>query len=96
MARHAIKPDKRFHYRYVAAELMWEASRLLPNNDPMTARALYDAGRWLMDRDPEAADKYYKALVRRCRKLPVAQQADERRWFPRDVTDADFAVPARN
>jgi len=90
VVRHAVKPEKRFHYRYVAAELMWEASRLLPDNDPMTARALYDAGRWLMDRDPEAADKYYKALVRRCRELPVGQKADELRWFPRKVTDADF------
>lgn len=88
--QHRIEPEKRFHYRYVAAELMWEASRLLPDNDPMTAQALYDAGTWLMDRDPEAADKYYKALVRRCRRLPIGQKADELRWFPREVTDADF------
>ncbi|MCP4645122.1 MAG: hypothetical protein GY851_32070 [bacterium] len=81
---HAPTPDKRFHYRYKAADLMWECAKLLPDNDPMTAKALYTGGMYIAKRDPEAADKFYKALVRRCRKLPIGQQADEARWFPKE------------
>jgi hypothetical protein len=80
----APRPEKRFHYRYQAADLMWECARLLPDNDELTARALYHGGTWLKTRDPQAADRFYKALVRRCRKLPIGQEADQLRWFPPD------------
>ena len=76
------KPNKRFHYRYVAADLMWEAAQLLPNNDPLTATALYEGGTFLQYRDPKAADRFYKALVQRNPNLAVAQQANKLRWFP--------------
>ncbi|MCP4645123.1 MAG: hypothetical protein GY851_32075 [bacterium] len=82
--KHAPTPDKRFHYRYRAADLMWECAKLSPNNDPMTAEALYTGGMYIAKDDPKAADKFYKALVRRCRKLPIGQQTDEARWFPKE------------
>jgi hypothetical protein len=75
-------PNKRFHYRYYAAELMWKCAELLPDNDHLLAQALYEGGNFLKLRDPKYADKFYKALVNRCRKLPVGQFADELRWFP--------------
>ncbi len=75
-------PDVRFHYRYQAASLAWDAARLLPNNDPETAMVLYRAGSWLKARDPETADVFYKALVRRCRKTELGDAADRQRWFP--------------
>ena len=68
------EPDKRFHYRYQAAELAWEAAKLLPNNSDETARLLCSAGSWLKNRDPDAADRFYKALVRRCRKTAMARR----------------------
>jgi len=80
--RHGIEPEKRFHYRYQAAELAWEAAQLMPDNSDDTARVLCTAGTWLKDRDPQAADKFYKALVRRCRKTTLGDEADEIRWFP--------------
>ncbi len=86
-------PNKRFHYRYLAAGLMWEAAGLLPDNDPMTAEALHTGGMWLKNRDPEAADPFYKSLVRRNRRLEIARQADELRWFPREFTDKPAPPP---
>jgi LysM repeat protein len=47
-----------------------------------TARLLCVAGSWLKYRDPEAADRYYKALVLRCRKTAIGAKADQMRWFP--------------
>lgn len=79
----APKPDKRFHYRYVASDLMWECAKLLPDNDPLLAQALYQGGTLIENRDPKSADKFYKALVRRCPKLPIGQEADRLRWFPK-------------
>ncbi len=76
------KPNLPFHYRYRAADLMWEAASQLPNNDTRTAQALWYGGTWLASRDPKAADRFYKALVRRCRKLPIGREADASRWFP--------------
>ena len=54
----------------------------MPDNSDDTARVLCTAGTWLKDRDPQAADKFYKALVRRCRKTALGDQADKMRWFP--------------
>lgn len=61
---------------------MWRCAQLLPDNDELTAEALYRGGTFLMNRDPKAADRFYKALVRRCGKLPLSRQADALHWFP--------------
>ncbi len=84
----APSPVKRFHYRYVAADLMWQAARVLPDNDPKTLSVLYEGGSWIKDRDPKAADQFYKAIVRRCPNLPYAQEAERIRWFPSTPPDA--------
>ena len=84
--RSAPSPDRRFHYRWVASDLAWQASKLLPDNDPFLAQVLYHGGYWIMLRDDAGADKFYQALVRRCSRLPVGQEADTLRWFPRNPT----------
>lgn len=75
-------PDRRFHYRYLAADLAWEAAEVMPDNSEETAKVLHTAGSWLKDRDPEAADRFYKALVLRCGETPLGREADRLRWFP--------------
>lgn len=80
--RHSAVPEVRFHYRYTAAFLAWEAARNLPNHHPEPAAMLDTAGRWLKDRDPETADLFYKALVRRHRRTDLGAAADLHRWFP--------------
>lgn len=80
--QHGADPEARFHYRYQAAFLAWEAARLMPDNTDETARVLCTAGTWLKVRDPVTADIFYKALVRRCRRTAIGEQADRMRWFP--------------
>jgi tetratricopeptide (TPR) repeat protein len=81
-ARHKTDPEERFHYRYQAASLAWEAAKLMPDNSDDTARVLWTAGFWLKNRDPRTADIFYKALVRRNRKTALGMEADRIRWFP--------------
>ncbi len=77
-----VQPLLRFHYRYRAAELAWEAAKQMPDNTEATAHVLCTAGTWLKNRDPQAADRFYKALVNRCRQTALGQEADRLRWFP--------------
>jgi hypothetical protein len=73
---------RRFHYRHTAADLAWQAAELMPDDREETARVLCVAGLWLKDRYPDDADRFYKALVRRNPTIPLAQEADKKRWFP--------------
>lgn len=79
--RHRAAPWKRYHYRYRAADLAWEAAGLLPAGDEKAAM-LATAGNWLGARDPQAADRFYKELVRCCGSTELGRKADELRWFP--------------
>ena len=88
---HSANPEKRFHYRYQAAELAWKAAGLMPNNNETTANVLYTAGSWLKYADPQAADLFYKALVNRCRKTPLGDLADRKRWFPKQAEIAELS-----
>jgi hypothetical protein len=80
--RHAAQPEKRFHYRYTAADLGWEAAGLLPDGSPEKARTLAIAGAWLKDRDPDAASRFFKELVRCCGQTDLGREAVKRKWFP--------------
>ena len=78
---HAVVPDLRFHYRYRAADLAWKAAGFAPDNSNTKVYILNAAGKWLATRDPAAADRFYKALVRRNWSHPLGQVADKNRWF---------------
>jgi hypothetical protein len=92
---HGPNPARRFHYRYTAASLAMQAANLLPDNDDETARILYMAGSWLKGRDPEAADLFYKTLVRRCRETELGAEADRIRWFPQLDAEGKLVLPNR-
>lgn len=82
-ARHyGPRIDRRFHYRYLAADLAWQSARLLPDDSEQTAHVLATAGIWLKTNAPKSADRFYKALVNRNPSIPLAQEADQMRWFP--------------
>lgn len=83
------KIAERFHYRYLAANLAWEAAALMPDNNDDTARVLCEAGTWLKNRDPKSADRFYKALVKRCGTTELGKAADKKRWFPPIAETAD-------
>lgn len=85
VASHPMPNPNRFHYRYVAADLAWEAARHLPDNDPSLAPLYNTAGQWLAARDPIAADRFYQAMVKRCKETEMGQAADKKRWFIQDA-----------
>jgi len=80
----ANAPDdpRRFHYRYTAAEHAWSAAQLMPDDTDETAVVLNEAGCWLKDRNPKFADRFYKALVRRCPSTALGKAAAAQHWFP--------------
>ncbi len=80
-------PDRRFHYRYRAAELAWWAASLLPNDADETARILATAGNWLKERDPAEANRFYQALVIRCGNTELGREAAKKRWLPKASQD---------
>jgi len=82
-----VLPERRFHYRYRAVEFAWEAADLLPDEWNETARVLCIAGSWLAAKEPQAADRFYKALVRRCGTTQLGKEADKLRWFPKVEVD---------
>jgi hypothetical protein len=74
--------QRRFHYRYIAADHAWEAAKLLPDNSDELAKILVDAGGWLKAKDAPAADRFYKALIERCPKTSLGRAALAKHWFP--------------
>jgi len=92
-------PDKRFHYRYFASELAWEAAALMQDEDVELARRLCLAGTWHRDRDIQYADVFYKSLVLRCGTTALGREADRIRWFPKIpdtlVAESPFELPPK-
>ncbi len=56
-------PDKRFHYRYLAAELAAQSADWLPHNSQAFAATLCHASTWLINRDPALAQQYYQRYL---------------------------------
>ena len=79
--RNRARPWKRFHYRYRAADLAWEAAALLPAGNEK-AGMLATAGNWIEARDPQAAQRFFKELVGCCGSTDLGRKAAERRWLP--------------
>jgi hypothetical protein len=80
VSAHSV-PERRFHYRWRAAELAWWAASLLPNETEETATILHTAGAWLKARDPQEANRFYQAIVIRCGQTELGKQVTERHWF---------------
>jgi len=56
-------PDKRFHYRYLAADFAARAADLVPQRSQAYAALLCKATGWLAVRDLPAATEYYRRYV---------------------------------
>ncbi|GIU08404.1 hypothetical protein [Shewanella glacialipiscicola] len=66
-------PDKRFHYRYTAAELANKAADFVPQNGQAYAALLCQATGWVLYRDQELALRYYKKYVTNGAFVPWAE-----------------------
>ena len=73
-------PNKRFHYRYIAAALGWKAALLLPDQSEELADVLNASGGWIK-KDDKAADKFIQAIERRASKTKVGKAASAKHWF---------------
>jgi tetratricopeptide (TPR) repeat protein len=82
VVEHRPTPMRRWHYRYTAADHAWSAADLMDDGTDELAAWLQEAGMWLAAKDPDAADRFYKALVRRCGNTALGKEADRLRWFP--------------
>lgn len=88
--RNAPVPDTRFHYRDIAVNLAWRAASLMPDESDRTAEVLCTAGAWLKEKDPQRADRFYRALVKRCGKsTELGKQANSLHWFPKGNIDRE-------
>jgi hypothetical protein len=81
LAQNKVEPEKRFHYRYTAADLAWQSAKLLPNNSEITADVLNTAGSWLKNRDNQAADRFVQAIERRCPNTDIGRAVLKKHWF---------------
>ncbi len=97
----APTPYSRFHYRAIAHNLAWRAALLMPDESAPTAEVLCTAGGWLIrDFERGDADRFYKALVKRCgQTTALGRQAGKLHWFPDRKVDRkkllDDATEAR-
>ena len=80
LAANRPTPNKRFHYRYIAAALAWKAAALLPDQSDELADVLNTAGTWIKGDSP-AADKYFQAIERRASKTETGKLAGSKHWF---------------
>ncbi|MFZ4764027.1 MAG: tetratricopeptide repeat protein [Roseimicrobium sp.] len=80
-----LNPERRYHYRHVAAGLAWKAASLLPDNADETADVLHSAGTWLKSKHEKAADRFVQAIEHRCPKTKIGQEVLKKHWFT-DVT----------
>ena len=80
LAKNRPSPNKRFHYRYVAAAIAWRAAQLLPDNSDELADVLNSAGTWIKT-DDKAADKYFQAIEHRASKTELGKEAGAKHWF---------------
>jgi tetratricopeptide (TPR) repeat protein len=87
-----VEPEKRFHYRYQAADLAREAAALLPDGADDKARMLTTAGGWLKARDPEAAEPFLKTLVSCCAATKLGKQAQKTHNLP-EAPECEMGVP---
>jgi hypothetical protein len=81
LAATKLNPERRFHYRHVAAGLAWKAALLMPDGAEETADVLNTAGCWLKNKDEKAADRFYQAIERRCSKTEIGKEAVKKHWF---------------
>lgn len=85
----ASKVYRRWHYRFIAADLFKQAAGLLPDQTEEKAQALYYGGKVLNKvlRYEDAVARmgtFHRALVKNCGTLEIGQAAQQKGWFPEE------------
>ncbi len=79
--KNQIEPDKRYHYRYIAAAVAMRAAPLLPDQTEELADVVNTAGNWIKNSDEEIGNRYFQVIDRRCAKTKIGAQASAAHWF---------------
>ncbi len=74
-------PTRRYHYRWVAADLAWRAAGLMIDGTEELADVLNTGGGWISDRDDKGADKFIQAIERRCPHTDIGKAESAKHWF---------------
>ena len=81
IAASSPQPARRFHYRWTAAALAWEAAGLMANGSEELADVLNTGGGWIKNADHTGADKFIQALERRCTRTAIGRAVLKKHWF---------------
>jgi hypothetical protein len=81
LKKNRIEPDKRYHYRYIAAAVAMRAAALLPDQSEELADVVNTAGNWIKNSDEELGNRYFQVIDRRCSKTKIGGLASASHWF---------------
>jgi hypothetical protein len=85
LRKNLITPDKRYHYRFVAAALAMHAAALLPDNTEELADVINMAGNWIKNSDGKLGNEYFQVIDRRRSKTKIGAEASAAHWFIDDA-----------
>lgn len=83
---HLAQPNRRYHYRYLAADLASQAADQLPARSQAFAASLCKAGGWLINRDLDGARVHYRRYNAEGAYLPWMAN------FGRNCQEPDFEL----
>jgi hypothetical protein len=81
LKKNTIDPDKRYHYRFVAAAVAMRAAALLPDQTEELADVVNTAGNWIKNSDEQLGNRYFQVFDRRCSKTNIGGKASAAHWF---------------
>ena len=81
LKKNRIEPDKRYHYRYIAAALAMRSAALLPDQSEELADVVNTAGNWIKNSDETLGNRYFQVIDQRCSKTKIGGQASASHWF---------------
>jgi hypothetical protein len=81
LKKNTIDPDRRYHYRFVAAAVAMRAAPLLPDETEELADVVNTAGNWIKNSDEQIGNRYFQVIDRRCSKTTIGAKASAAHWF---------------
>lgn len=100
------QPNRRYHYRWVAADLANRSADLLPARSQAFAATLCKATGWLINNDPDTARSFYRRYVEHGAYIPLGaafgtpycdepdfERARDRLWVEREQAARELLRP---
>jgi tetratricopeptide (TPR) repeat protein len=81
LKKNTIDPDRRYHYRFVAAAIAMRAAPLLPDQTEELADVVNAAGNWIKNSDEQIGNRYFQVIDQHCSKTTIGGKASASHWF---------------